>query len=504
MFNVDRSTRRRSMDMATAPDVRLEAGALCGSLESDVAVFKGIPFAELPVRFAAPGPVARWDGTREARSFGPPPPQPASLGTDAGGGSADGWLTINVWTPDLAGSRPVLVWIQGGGYLFGHSGRPEYDGSRLARENGVVVVTFNYRVGIEGFAPIEGAPDNRGLLDQVAALEWVRDNIATFGGDRERVTLFGQSAGGGSVAALLAMPRAEGLFRRAIVQSMPGTYFSPELAADITRVLAADLGLEPPALAEIAPSELPAAADALMARADQYAGRWGLAARRRILMAPVVDGVILPTDPWAALRGGASHTVDLIVGHARHEERLFALLEGVLGQVTDDQAATALELFAPLPDGAARYRATGGSPAQLYEDVRSDWLFRMPALHLAEAHTGPTFVYELTWPAPAMDGALGACHGLDVPLVFGNLTSGQPAMLFGEDLAEAEKLSAYIRTAWTNFATNGDPGWPSYGPQSRLTQVFASDPTVVAYPEDASRRIWQDYTFSALPFITRQ
>src|SRR5664279_2053505 len=214
------------------PEVHVAAGGLRGRLESGVVVFKGIPYAVPPARFAAPEPVAAWDGTRDALSYGPPPPQSGLFGTDARAEAAEGWLTVNVWTPDLAASLPVMVWIQGGGYLFGTSGLPEDDGSRLAREGGVVVVTVNYRVGIEGFAQIGGAPANRGLLDQVAALEWLRDNISAFGGDPDQVTVFGQSAGGGSVAALLAMPRAAGLFRRAIVQSMPMVFFTPELAAD--------------------------------------------------------------------------------------------------------------------------------------------------------------------------------------------------------------------------------------------------------------------------------
>ncbi len=210
-----------------------------------MAVFRGIPFAEPPVgvlRFAAPQPGAgRGTGCARPLSFGPPPPQGGHFGMDAlgQGVAGDDWLTLNVWSPvpEPGAGLPVMVWVQGGGYVIGMSGLPEYDGGRLARDGGVVVVTFNYRVGAEGFAQIEGAPANRGLLDQVAALEWVRDNIRAFGGDPERVTVFGQSAGGGSVAALLAMDRAAGLFRRAVVQSMPGTFFTPELAADITAAM---------------------------------------------------------------------------------------------------------------------------------------------------------------------------------------------------------------------------------------------------------------------------
>ncbi|HEY7101497.1 MAG TPA: carboxylesterase family protein [Mycobacteriales bacterium] len=483
------------------PEVRVAAGVLRGRLDSGLAVFKGIPFAEPPQRFAAPGPVEAWDGARDALSYGPPPPQSSLLGTEAVTESAKGWLTVNVWTPDPAASLPVMVWIQGGGYLFGTAGRPEYDGGRLARDGGVVVVTFNYRVGIEGFAQIPGAPANRGLLDQLAALEWVRENISGFGGDPDRVTVFGQSAGGGSVAALLAMPRAAGLFRRAIVQSMPVVFVTPELAADVAGVLAAELGLTPGELAGVPPGELPAAADTVMAKIDGYADRWGVVAHRRVPLGPVVDGVTLPTDPWRALAGGAARDVDLIAGHVHDEQRLFSLLEGTLGQITEEQATTALDLFAPGPDGAARYRAAGGSPEELYDLVNSDWLFRMPSLHLAEAHTGRTYVYELTWPAPGLGGVLGACHGLDVPLVLGNLTSGQPAMLIGDAVAEAEVVSAQMRGAWTRFAVDGDPGWPSYDRDNRLTRVFDTEPAVVPYPEEVSRQIWQHHVFSALPLL---
>jgi para-nitrobenzyl esterase len=487
----------------TDPVVRIDAGAVRGRLESDLMVFKGIPYAEPPARFAAPERVPAWAGTRDALSYGPPPPQSAGFGADASAGADEGWLTVNVWTPDVAAANlPVMVWIQGGGYLFGTSGLPEYDGGRLAREGSVIVVTFNYRVGIEGFAHIAGAPANRGLLDQVAALEWVRDNIDTFGGDRDRVTVFGQSAGGGCVAALLAMPRANGLFRRAIVQSMPGTFFTPELAADITRALAADLGLAPDELSKIAPGHLPAVADAFMVKVDRYRHSWGLAAHRRILLGPIVDGSTLPTDPWQALAGGAARDVDLIVGHTRHEQRLLSLLDGILGQVTEDQAATALSLFAPGPASVARYRRASDDPDELYDWVHSDWLFRMPSLHLAEAHTGRSYVYELTWPAPGMGGTLGACHGLDVPLVFGNLSSGQPAMLLGDDLTDAEILSRHMRNAWTSFAADGHPGWPVYEPQERHTRVFDTEPTVVPYPEEMSRSIWQDHAFTALPLCT--
>ncbi|TWP45721.1 carboxylesterase/lipase family protein [Lentzea tibetensis] len=500
---------------AAQPEVRTAAGTLRGSREAGVAVFRGIPFAEPPVgalRFAAPQPARGWDGVREAVSYGPPPPQPGMFGMDALAQDAPGddWLTINVWSPEPGpgAELPVMVWIQGGGYAFGTSGLPEYDGACLARD-GVVVVTFNYRTGVEGFALIEGAPANRGLLDQVAALEWVRDNIRAFGGNPDRVTVFGESAGGGSVAALLTMPRAAGLFHRAIAQSVPGPFFTPELAADIAAAFATELGLRPTVadLSTVDPALLPAAGDAVTAKIGQWAERWGRAAHRTITFAAVVDGDVLPVTPWQALADGAGRDVELIVGHTRDEQRLFTVIEGMLGEVTPEQAATALEALAP--DGGSRYHEAfpDAGPEELYELVNSDWLFRMPSLHLAEAQAaagGRVHLFELTWPAPGMGGAFGACHGLDVPLVFGNLSSGQPAALIGEDPSgEAAELSARMRAAWTAFAIGGDPGWPAYDTEHRLTQLFDVHPAVTAYPEEASRLIWQDHTFAPLPLIDR-
>ncbi|WP_406052025.1 carboxylesterase/lipase family protein [Kribbella sp. NBC_00889] len=502
------------MTVSAEPEVRTGAGVLRGGWAAGVAVFRGVPYAEPPVgelRFAAPRAVGGWTGVRAADSYGPPPPQAGVLATGARTeeGAGDDWLSVNVWSSDPApgAGLPVLVWIPGGGYAVGTSSLPEFDGGRLAA-GGVVVVTLNYRLGVEGFVQIDGAPANRGLLDQVAALEWVRDNIRGFGGDPDRVTVFGQSAGGGSVAALLAMPRAAGLFRRAVAQSVPGTFFSPELAADIAAACAAELGVRPTMadLSAVEPALLSAAGDAVFAKMDEWKDRWGPITYRRIPYAPVVDGDVLPATPWEALANGACRDVDLLIGHVRDEHRLFSLIEGVLGQVTEEQAETALRTLAP--DGARSYREAfpAAGPEELYELVNSDWLFRMPTLHLAQAHAnsgGRTHFYELTWPAPGLGGGLGACHGLDVPLVFGNLSSGQPALLIGDPpSAEAEALSARIRTAWTSFATNGDPGWPTYDDQ-RLVQLLDSHSTVTTYPEEASRLLWQHHTFPALPLIDR-
>lgn len=500
------------------PVVRTSSGAVRGRTEDGLTVFRGIPFAQPPVgdaRFAAPRRARPWDGIRDAYAFGPPPPQDLGIAGTTGvldAPEGDDWLTVNVWTPapDPAAGRPVMVWIYGGAYKLGHSGSPGYDARRIAADGDVVVVTFNYRVGMEGFAHIEGAPANRGLLDQVAALAWVQDNIAAFGGDPDQVTVFGESAGAGSIASLLAMPRAAGLFHRAVAQSVPGTFFSDALARDVGAALAAELGLRPTVadLAAVDPGQLVKAGQCLAPKMPGRVGRWGQAAPTVTPYSPVVDGEVLPVGPWQALASGASRDVDLIVGHNRDEFRLFIAMAGQLGQITDERATSALRLFAPGPDGEGAYRAAfpEASPGELYERVQTDWLFAMPSLHLAEAHLaggGRAYAYELTWPAPGNGGALGACHGLDLPLLFGTYHADLGALLFAgtEPSPEALALSSRFRAAWTAFARTGDPGWPAYDTQRRLVQVLDAEPVVAPYPQEASRRLWEGHEFAALPLL---
>ena len=490
----------------TEPVVRTAAGLVRGrAKDGGVAVFRGIPFAQPPVgdlRFAAPRPARPWDGVREAAAFGPPPPQSGFLFTPmspaAPDADPDDWLTINVFSPDLgAAGLPVMVWIYGGGYRFGASSLVGYDGTPLASQN-VVVVTFNHRIGVEGYAYLPGVPANRALLDQVAALHWVRENIAAFGGDPDRVTVFGESAGAGAIASLLVMPAAAGLFRRAIAQSVPGTFFSPALAAEVTAAIAEEAGLPATteAFAAADPARLAAASDAVRP-ADHP---WGAAAHTSVPFSPVVDGEVLPAAPWRAVAAGAARDVDLVTGHNQDEYRLFTELYGLRGKITDEAASHALRGLAGA-DGEAAYREAypDADAETLFELVHSDWLFRMPTLHLAQAHAaagGRTFLYQVSYPAAA--GGLGACHAIDVPLVFG-VYKGIGRMLFGpEPPASAVALGDLMRSQWAAFAANGDPGWPPYAPGRRTTRIFDDPPDVMPYPEVASLHIWDQHRFGVL------
>ncbi|MBZ4322515.1 carboxylesterase/lipase family protein [Streptomyces huiliensis] len=519
--------------MSERPRVRTAEGVLEGRWRRGLAEFRGVPYAEPPVgalRFAAPVPVRRWEGVRPAVEFGPTPPQSGPVRTRTDGGTD--WLTLNVCTPDPgAAGLPVLVWIPGGGYLTADTSDPMYDPAALAAA-GLVVVSLAYRVGAEGFAQLDGAPANRGFLDQIAALRWVRRNIAAFGGDPGRVTVAGQSAGAGSVAALLTMESvpteepvramdparavepewgmepewvmepARDLFQRAIAHSVPGTHLTRALAERIARALADRLGVAPTAagLAGVDPWRLAGEVTALGAELPGPYGEWGRLARTGVAVGPVVDGEVLPESPWAALAGGRARGVELLVGHTRDEFRLFSVMSGRAGTFTEEEARTALELFAPRPEGAAAYRAAfpGAAPGELLETVYSDALFRMPSLCLAranEAAGGTSYLFELGLAATGFGGALGACHSLDVPLAFGTLDSPNGVGLLGEDpTAAARAVSRELRDAWVGFATSGDPGWPAARPDGAwLTRVLDAASGTLPYPERASVRIWEDH-----------
>ncbi|NUW38676.1 carboxylesterase/lipase family protein [Nonomuraea rhodomycinica] len=473
----------------------ISTGRVSGIEEGGVTAFKGIPFARAPfgpLRFAAPEPAEPWDGVLEATRFGPRPPQPPMfMGMPAWDPAAGlDCLTVNVWTPDPGGSGlPVMVWIHGGAYRSGFADLPAYDGAHLAGR-GVVVVTFNHRIGFEGYGHVEGAPDNRALLDQVAALRWVRENVAAFGGDPGNVTAFGQSAGAGAIACLLTMPMAEGLFRRAIAQSASSMFVTPAYASRVTAEVSRRLGGGSPR--ESAPEALVAAAEDVATQVIfGDPGRWGAMGYAGLAFAPVVDGEVLPDTPWNALAAGAARDVELVVGFTRDEFRLFGAMAG--GRPVD--LAGALETLAP--DGAEevyRRMRPEASDAELYEVLMSDWMFRMPSALLADAHTGTTYAYELTW---SPTDAFRACHGLEVPLVFGNVGDDMATGLTGGS-PDLPKVSEQFVTAWTGFAATGDPGWPRHDPATAVTHLFDASPSDAEDPEAASRALWSRTGFPVI------
>jgi len=480
---------------------RTVQGTVRGAVERGVAVFRGIPYAAAPVgarRFRAPEPPEPWEGVRDALAFGPtapkrpyaPPldrllPDPAVEGEE--------WLNLNVWTPSTeetgraegAEGLPVLVWIHGGSLLHGSSAVPVYDGWAFARD-GVVLVSVNYRLGVEGFGLFPDAPANRGLLDQLAALEWVRDNIAAFGGDPDRVAVAGESAGAVSIGALLAADRAAGLFRRAVLQSGAPAALTPDAARGTTELIAQRLGV--PATAAAFAAVDPAAL--LTAQTEVTSGGNPLTGRNSFQL--VVDGELLTQDPAEALRtGSAAAGIDLLLGTNTEEYRLWFVPGGLTERISRLKLRLALLKFR-VPNATARtYRANrpDATPGELLGALATDLLLRVPLNRLADARAGApasTYVYEFGWPSPVQ--RLGACHALELGFVFDTLAHPDTTALTGPDAPQ--ELADAMHRAWVEFATTGDPGWPSWD-ASRPVRFFGPGaPALVLAPRDDELQSW--------------
>jgi para-nitrobenzyl esterase len=497
--------------------VTTDNGSLRGTVVDGVHRFLGIPYAAPPFganRFRPPRPADPWSDIRDALVFGAEPPQlrppadhPAATMVYDPAQPGEDCLNLNVWTPDpAAAGLPVMVWIPGG--MFEAGTGASYDGSRFARDS-VVCVTINYRVGVEGFLHLADGHPNLGLLDQVAALAWVRDTIAAFGGDPGNVTIFGESAGAMSVAALLAAPIAEGLFQRAICQSGAERVIRAETALRMGRELAARLEIEPTrdAMAAIPPEQLLAASAAMKAEilANPDPERWSREVVASALpWQPVIDGDVVPGRIAALVAAGASASVDVMVGCNADDWRLLTVANGSLDRVTDEvllgpvavhgfETAAAYGLTA---GAVAAYRAAnpGASPGELLALIQTDWWCRIPAQRLADAHAtqpGTTYAYEFAWPSPVAGGLFGACHALEIPFVFDTLDLGPAQMqgaLLGDDPPQA--VATEMHRAWVAFARTGDPGWPRYDLDRRATMGFGAVSTVVDDPWAIERRLW--------------
>ncbi|MGW7102800.1 carboxylesterase/lipase family protein [Streptomyces sp. NPDC054883] len=452
--------------MSSAGDPRPRAGTRYGVVEGrpaegGIRVFRGIPYAAPPVgalRFAAPRPPAAWEGVRDAGAFGPTAPKVpypdryAALLADPEV-PGDDCLNLNVWTPDPSrgAGLPVMVWIHGGALTRGSSAVPVYDGSAFARD-GVVLVSVNYRLGVLGYGVFPDAPANRGLLDQIAALIWVRDNIEAFGGDPGRVTVFGESAGATSVGALLAAPRAAGLFAGAVMQSGPPEVLPRERVRPMVRRMAALLKVPATAKAFTAAAlpDLLAAQGAVLRRSSPVSGgpAFGL----------VADPESLPADPSAA---AAASGVPLLMGWTSEEHRLWLAPTGAM-RLLDRLGPLAVELARARSgkDRAAvralRAALPGAGPADLAGHLLTDRLLRDPLRRIAGARrAAPSHLYEFRW-SSGVPG-LGACHALELGFVFDTLHKPESAWLAGPDAPQA--LADEMHAAWVRFAVDGDPGW---------------------------------------------
>lgn len=491
-----------------SPVVHVTGGLVRGSSREGVDAFLGIPYAAPAVgadRYRAPQPVVPWEGVRDATQHGPtacqapyPPPMDTVLPSSVDPG--DEYLNVSVWAPSDGGDLPVMVWIPGGAFARGANSVPTYDGSAFARD-GVVVVGINYRLGVPGFAVLDGAPTNLGIRDQVAALEWVRDNVAAFGGNPDDITVFGESAGGMSVASLMASPVARGLFHRAIIQSGGGTAAcSLEDARRVSAELATRLGVPPTAeaFAALDPEAVLAAQSALglALQADPDPQRWGptvISGGQGIMsFFPVIDGELLPDVPEACVAEGSASGIPLLIGTTRDEFRLFLVPTGLAGAVT----AEALPLLAARyrwPDTAVATYAGNrkdSSPGDILCAILSDTAFRVPSARLAAAQHpwASVYAYEFAWRTPV--GDLGACHGLELPFVFDTLRSG--GLMAGR--TAPQHLADEMHRAWVAFARSGEPGWRPWSPQEPAVMVFDDASAVVVGPRADELAAWGEHS----------
>ena len=474
-------------------------GKVAGYIQDGVTIFKGIPYAKAN-RFEAPVQADSWEGIRSCHQYGPVSPQGARSGWANDeiafafnwndGVQGEDCLRLNVWTPALdSRKRPVMVWLHGGGYSAG-SGQelPSYDGTSLAFAEDVVVVSINHRLNVLGFLDLSAYGEtyaksaNAGLLDIVASLKWVRDNIAAFGGDPSNVTIFGQSGGGGKVTTLLATPCAKGLFHKAIVQSgsMLRTMES-KYSRKIGIATVRNLGLDASSIdkiSEVPYGELLAAGEKAIAQVKAEADRDGVASFI-FGWAPTVDGAVLPSQPFDPQAPAISAEIPMIIGTTRHEfsmttyvpalrnagrEEVIGILKGRYGEGTE----RFLELFAKAYPGS--------KPADMLD---ADFVFRPGAIEQALRKSlqgaAPVYMYMFNWESPVLDGILRSTHCMEIPFVFNN--ADRHASMTGGG-AQAMELASKMSHCWAEFARCGKPSaeglpeWEPFEAEKRAVMFF--------------------------------
>jgi para-nitrobenzyl esterase len=486
------------------PVATTKSGRVRGKyLESGILAFLGIPYSAAPVanlRFMPPHPYPAWNEILNASEYGATAPQRATTGPLGDlfphiSIPGDDYLNLNIWTNDLNGKKPVMVFIHGGSFTTGSGAVSGYGGRSFARD-GIVLVTINYRLGIDGFLWFGEGMANLGMLDQIAALKWVHDNIVAFGGDPSSVTIFGESAGAMSVGSLLAMPSARGLFHRAILESGAAHHaISADSAKLVAHRIADILGVDHTreAIGKLPIERLLDVQETVAKEVAKkpYEKLWGDVASNGLPFGPVVDGDTLPDYPMGAIKAGASADIDILVGNNAEEAFLLFAPEDKMDRIRKWLIYLVAKRFKLPVFSAARTYFSARPDARAVDqigDLITDRIYRIPAILLAEAIPS-SHVYEFAWRSPAFNNELGASHGVELPFVFDNLENKDWSFMTGGSAPNA--LAAEIHKAWVDFARSGNPGWDAYTPDNRVVKCFNTESVLLKDPRASTRKFWE-------------
>ena len=487
--------------------VKTRQGLVKGTTDQNICVWKGIRYAKAPqgeLRYRAPQAPDSWAGVKDATAFGAVALQMKKIlvGNEL---QSEDCLSLNVWSPAADGKkRPVMVWIHGGGFVGGSGSSDLYDGTHIVQRGDVVVVTLNYRLGPLGFLYFNSMPggkanfdDNLGIRDQVAALKWVKENIAAFGGDPNAVTIFGESAGGISVETLMSLPAAQGLFHRAIIESGPaGDVWTPKAATQVTALYLKQLGISQDSLFKLKSVPADSFMTAMMRLMKVLIADPALPKT----FAPTIDGDYLPHDLLTAIKDGQSKGVDILIGTNKNEANLFAMKRLKMAPVNEEQLKPYLIRFKPA-EQQKLISAYNDYPSKSgILDLITDGIFTMPSIQFAEFQSthANTYMYRFDWTSePLKWVGLRACHGLEIPFVFNtfNTKLGKKILLLSNN-KRIHQLSDEIQLSWINFAKTGNPNpqgkddWKKYEPAGRNTLIYDKKCYYCQDPKSAQRTAW--------------